>query len=474
MYFYPLMRLLKNLFCIAALLLFFFSCRKESFTSDSSALLQPSVDTLHFDTVFTTAGSVSQVVKIINNNKDGIRISSVRLGGGASSPFRINADGIPGPQITNLEVPGNDSIYVFVTVSINPTTQNLPFVVRDSMEIAYNGNSNWVQLEAFGKNAYFLRNHTITGQQTWNNDLPYVILGGLTVDTTASLTINKGCRVYMHADAPFVVHGSLQVNGEQYDSTRVVFTGDRLDLPYRDFPASYPGLFFTGSSKANVLNYAIIKNAYQGIVVTNPAPSGTKLTLNETIIDNAYDAGLLGINTSIIARNLLISNCGKNTILALGGNYQFTHSTFASFSNSFVQHKDPVLLLTNFITQSNSITVNDLSATFRNCIFWGEENGFVKDEVVALKQGNTNFSVLFDKVLWRMQNAPANATISGAVSGEPLFDSVNTAERFYSFRLKEGSPAINAGIATGVQWDLDGKPRPAGPAPDLGAFEWRP
>ena len=131
-------------------------------------------------------------------------------------------------------------------------------------------------------------------------------------------------------------------------------------------------------------------------------------------------------------------------------------------------------MLTNFITQSNSITVNDLSASFRNCIFWGEENGFVKDEVVTLKQGNTNYSVLFDNVLWRMQASPASATVSGATLGTPLFDSNNTAERFYSFRPKEGSPAINAGTAAGVQWDLDGKPRPAGSAPDLGAYEWRP
>ncbi|MDQ3278528.1 MAG: hypothetical protein M3Q06_09385 [Bacteroidota bacterium] len=465
---------MKSLFSILLLLLFFFSCRKESFTSSNNVLLRPSADTLHFDTVFTTAGSVSQFVKIINNNKDGIRISSVRLGGGASSPFRINVDGVTGPQVRNVEVLGNDSVYVYVTVSINPTARDLPFVVRDSIEIAYNGNRSWVQLEAFGQNAHFYRNHVITGNEIWRADLPHVILGGLTIDTTASLTINKGSRIYMHADAPFVVHGSLHVNGEAYDSTRVIFTGDRLDLPYRDFPASYPGLFFTGSSHDNVLNYAIIKNAYQGIVATAPAPSGTKLTLNETIIDNAYDAGLLGINTSITARNLLVSNCGKNLVLALGGNYQFTHSTFATFSSNYIQHKDPVALLTNFITQSNSVTVNNLSATFRNCIFWGEENGFVKDEVVVAKQGNTQFSVLFDRVLWRLQAQPANATVSNAINSDPRFDSINTAQHYYSFRLKAGSPAINAGTATGITLDLDGKPRPVGSAPDLGAYEWRP
>ncbi len=465
------MNLLKNLFCVFALLLFFFSCRKESFTTDQTALLRPSVDTLHFDTVFTTTGSIAQAFTIYNNNKDGIRIASVRLDGGASSPFRINADGTPGPQISGVEVPGNDSVYVFVTVSINPTAQNMPFVVRDSIEITYNGNSQWVQLEAFGRNAQFHRNRVITGNETWDNNLPHVILGGLTVDTTATLTINKGSKIYLHADAPFIVHGSLRVNGEHYDSTRVIFTGDRLDAPYRNFPASYPGLTFTASSKNNVLNYAVIKNAYQGIVVTDPATTGTKLTLNETIIDNAMDAGLLGINTSITARNLLVSNCGKGAVLALGGNYQFTHCTFASFSNTYVQHKDPVLLLTNFTTQSNNTTVNDLSATFRNCIIWGEENSFVKDEVVTAKQGNTNFSVHFDNVLWRVQTPPANVTTTNSLASDPLFDSINTAERYFNFRLKEGSPAVNAGTTAGVQWDLDGKPRPVGTAPDLGAYE---
>ena len=461
---------MKNLLTAAALLLFFFSCRKESFTTSSNALLRSSVDTLHFDTVFTTAGSVSQYIKIINDNDKGIRISSVRLAGGAASPFKINVDGTPGPEVSNVEVLGNDSTYINVTVSINPTAQDLPFIVRDSIEIAYNGNRTWVQLDAFGQNAHFFRNQKITGNQTWNNDLPYVILGGLTVDTTASLTINKGCKIYLHADAPFVVHGSLQVTGEKWDSTRVVFTGDRLDEPYRNFPASYPGLFFTASSKNNRIRYGIIKNAYQGIVVSDPASSGTKLELNETIIDNAYEVGLLGINTSITAQNLLVSNCGKNVILALGGNYSFAHSTIATFSNSYIQHKDPVLLLTNFLTQGNVVTVNDLNATFRNCIFWGEQNGFVKDEVVTAKQGATAFNVTFDKVLWRVQTPPANTAVNGAVSGPPLFDSINTAQRHFNFRLKEGSPAINAGTGAGVSIDLDGNPRPVG-APDLGAYE---
>lgn len=454
------------------LLLLLLACRKETFTDNPGLLLETSTDTLRFDTVFTTTGSVTGLFKITNHNNQGIRIGSVRLAGGAASPFKINVNGTPGPEVKDVEVAAGDSAYVFATVSINPTATNLPFVVRDSVEINYNGNKNWVQLEAYGQNAHFFRNKIIRNNETWNADLPYVILGGLVVDTNATLTVTKGCRIYLHADAPFIVHGTLQTQGEQWDSTRIVFTGDRLDEPYRNFPASYPGLFFTASSRNNVLNYTVVKNAYQAVVVIEPSPTaGPKLTLNETIIDNAYDAGLLGLNTTVTARNLLVSNCGKNILLLNGGTYDFTHCTAVSFSNAFLPHKDPVLLVSNYLNEASA--PNNLSALFRNCIFWGDSSTLVPNEVAVTKKGNTAFSVTFDRVLWRVKEAPANAILYGVLNNQhPQFDSVNAAKRYFDFRLKETSPAVNKGVNAGVPVDLDGKSRPVG-LPDLGAFERR-
>ena len=77
----------KNLFLILFCTILFASCKKESFTNSADAFLQTSVDTLHFDTVFTTVGSTTQFFKIINTNNKGIHISSVRLMGGANSFF---------------------------------------------------------------------------------------------------------------------------------------------------------------------------------------------------------------------------------------------------------------------------------------------------------------------------------------------------------------------------------------------------
>ncbi|HJW18104.1 MAG TPA: choice-of-anchor Q domain-containing protein [Flavisolibacter sp.] len=460
---------LRNLSLISVLVLIFLSCKKEGITNNRDAILRTDVDTLHFDTVFTTTGSTSQVFKIFNPNNKGVRINSVRLAGGVASPFKINVDGITGPEASNIEIASGDSAYVFVTVKIDPSGTPLPFVVRDSVELNYNGNTSWVQLDAYGRNAHFLRNSIITANTIWTNDLPYVILGNLTVATGTTLSIQEGCQVFMHANAPFIVNGTLQVNGDKFDSTRVVFTGDRLDDPYRDFPASFPGLIFTETSTNNSISYAIIKNAYQGIVALE-SDGSTKLTLNETIIDNAYDAGIFGIHTSIRARNVLISNCGKNILLVKGGNYDFTHCTVASISNNFIQHKEPLMILTDYLKENNSLVIQPLTAQFTNCIFWAQSGGLVKNEILVDKQGFNATVKINNALLPSAANLMNIFTSGNIITEDPLFENIMVSENLYSFRLKENSPAINKGSDAGVIKDLDGKPRPVG-LPDLGAYE---
>ncbi len=454
-----------------AFCLFMASCKKDSFITSEFARLTITADTLKYDTVFTTTGSITRSFKIINDNNQKLRLSKVKLMGGAASAYKMNVDGVATTEVNNLEIEANDSIYVFVSVTINPNAANLPFIVSDSILVNYNGNSRFVQLQAYGQNANFLSNRVITGNVVWTNNLPYVILGSLRVDTTASLTIQPGCRIYAHANAPFIVDGTLIVNGTYPNN--VVFTGDRLDEGYKDLPASWPGIYFRGMSKNNVFTYAVVKNAYQAIVIEKPSINANpKLILHQCIVDNAYDAGILSVNSSILADNSLISNCGSNIILAYGGTYNFTHCTVAAYSSNYLTHKNPVLNVNNFIEQAGGPLTADLNAVFRNSIFWGDA-GIVSDEVVVNKLGATPFNVLFEKNIYRVGIDPANCTLTGNIrNADPSFDSIDVNKRIFDFRITKNltAPGLNAGTLTAFPKDLDNNNRNVG-LPDLGAYE---
>ena len=459
-----------TLLAALSIVLLLLSCRKDSFITSPDASVTITADTLHYDTVFTTIGSVTQTFKIVNENNKKIKLSSVKLMGGSASNFRINVDGAATTEASNVEISANDSVHVFVQVNVDPAAGNLPFIIRDSIQVAYNGKTKWVQLEAWGQNAHFLRNREIISDETWQNDLPYVIQGYLFVDANQTLNIEKGCRIYVHADAPLVIDGTMKVNGEKDTADRVYFQGDRLDEPYSEYPAAWPGIFFRGTSKDNVLNYAVIRNSYQSIAAEGPSPNASpKIILNQCVIDNSYDAGIIALNSSIVVNNSLISNCGKNIAVGKGGDYAFNHCTIVSYSNAFIQHKDPVVNLSN----TDGTATAPLTAIFRNCIIWGDDgsddNKLVGNEIVVTKSATDN--VVFDHNLWRLNTPPANVTSNDIINGQaPVFDSINVTKRYYNFRLQSISPAIDKGIAGSLTIDLDGLPRPVG-QPDLGCFE---
>jgi len=445
------------------------SCTKNSFITSKDAAVVFSADTVFFDTVLVTTGSITQSVKVINTNSQKLRLTDIRLMGGAQSYFGINIDGSPGPEVDDIDLDAGDSLYIFVAVQINPNSANLPFIIQDSIQVAFNGNQQYIQLQAWGQNANFLRNQVLTGNTVWSSTLPYVIQGGLQIDTGAVLTISAGCRVYFHADAPLLVDGSLQVNGT--DSNRVLFTGDRLDAPYNGYPGSWPGIYFRGASTNNLLQYAEIENGDESVVVSAP-PAGSvpKVVLQQCIVNNSYDAGILGLDGSIQAVNCLISNCGQNLVLGGGGYYNFSQCTAAAYSNIYLVHTQPVLAVSDEIVDGAATYTGALQASFVNCIFWGNY-GDVPDEVVVSQQTNNSFVAGFSNCLWKVQDAPVGVTAANMiVNQDPMFDSVNTAVNYFDFHLQANSPAVGAGAAAGVLVDLDGKARPVN-SPDLGCYQ---
>ena len=446
----------------------FTSCKKDSFITGKDARLSTSADSLKFDTVFTVTGSITKSFKILNNNDQKLLLSKIKLGGGLLSPYKMNVNGLATAEANNIEIAGNDSIYVFVTITVNPTTANLPFILSDSIAINYNGLTKFVQLEAFGQNAVFIRNGLVASNITFTNNLPYVILGGLQIANGASLTIIAGTKIYCHADAPILVDGQLLCNGTK--TQPIIFSGDRLDDAYKNFPASWPGLYFRGTSRDNLLQFTSVKNAFQAIVVLQPSVnSNPKLILKQSIIDNAFDAGLFCNNSNVVAENCLFSNNGKNIYVERGGNYSFTHCTVAAYSNNFVQHQRPAVFFTDADATNPTAALN---VTLRNCIIYGDA-GFVENDLQTKKTGNNSFVVNIDHCLYRAVTDPANAVITQSIKNmDPAFDSVDAAHQFYNFRVTKNAlaPGINKGINTSLLKDLDDKNRNIG-IPDIGAYE---
>ena len=445
------------------------SCVKHS-DLGTNARLYYSADTLKFDTLFTSVGSITQQVKLINTNNQGISINSISLMGGSTSPFVVNIDGTPGPTASALYIGANDSLYIFVNVYIHPNTKPLPFVLQDSIRISYNGTNEFIQLTAWGQNAHFLKNAEIKSDTTWTNDLPYVVYGGLHIDSNVILTIQAGTHVYLHADAPVFVDGSLQLLGDSAEGQRIFFAGDRLDQPYADYPGSWPGISFSPSSQDNILTYAVFQNGYHTLVSAGlPTDGNPKLTLNQCIINNSLAEGILGLQSSILAVNCLVSNCGQNIVIGQGGLYQFDYCTVATYSTYLLSHLQPVLTVSNAASNGSQLLTGDLNALFTNCIFWGSEG--VTDEALISKQGNTLFRVVFDHTILKQQNYPANIDSTSLwLNTNPEFIATGLPGNQFNFRLQAGSPAIDHGINTGVPIDLDGNPRPVG-LPDLGCYE---
>ena len=257
-----MVRLFLLIFVTICLSVGFVSCKKDKLLTDPSATVSFSQDSILFDTVFTTIGSATRSIRVINHNNQKINISSVRLQNGSSSQFFLNVDGVAGRQVNDVEILANDSIYIFVQVNVNPTSVLSPLIIQDKILFDVNGNQQEVGLEAWGQDAHYhfpdqaiqykngyLPYSTVSSQTTqvtvtWgggalgqpDDNRPHVIYGWLVVDSAQTLVINPGIKVYFHQNACRWAdrYGTLKVNGTQ--GNEVVFQGDRREADYADLP----------------------------------------------------------------------------------------------------------------------------------------------------------------------------------------------------------------------------------------------
>ncbi len=443
------------------------SCRKKDKVSDDpSMVLEFSTDTVFFDTVFTTVGSVTQRMVVHNRNKYKINVSSILLAGGSQSNYSINVNGIPASTFSDVEIPGEDSIYIFVRVTIDPNNMNLPFVVSDSILFYTNGNAQQVKLVAWGQNAFFYKNACLTGDIFWDSLKAHVVYGPLRIDTGSTMTIMPGTKVYFHNKSSLNISEKsvLLVYGNLEHPVR--FAGDRLDHYYRDLPGQWEGIFIEEGSKGNQISYGIIKNGKSGIMVsTGNDPVQPDLKLDNTIIQNMTGDGLAGESSNIISTNCVIVNCGGSAIYVSGGYYDFRQLTIGNYWTSSVRFSSS-LYLSNYSYDSlgNKVPHELIRAYFGNAIIYGSD----QEEITLSFDSTAGFEYMFDHCLLRTTGSTADPLhYTGCITNQdPRFVDVQN----FNFEIDSISPAIDKGIPLGIPFDIKGNAR--GDPPDLGAFEY--
>lgn len=452
----------KFIFIIIAITLLA-QCKPEDeiVTTDGGVKLRFSTDTISFDTLLTSIGSVTKRFKVYNDDDNAIEISNINLAGGASSSYSIIVNGVQQTSHSDLLILGGDSVNILVEVLIDPMNNDLPYLVKDSITFLTNGNDQNVKLIAFGQDAHFLSDSTLSCGTTWTFGKPYVIVDSVTVPNGCNLTIEKGARVLFNTDARLKVEGNLTVTGSK-DSLVTFCNENEISLnPAKAF-GYWKGIEFGASSTGNSIDYAVIKNAVNGMYLSsgNSVDSVAELSLNSVIIKDMSETGITAYGADIFITNTVITNCTDHLLQLLGGgNCGILHSTFANYSFDFFR-SGPSVFMNESDTENGTMVSNTLKVAFINSIVTGSFSEEL-DISISASVGSSNSLFFTNDAIFTGNN--------NLIDIDPRFESAGLG----NFQLDSLSPLIDTGnVSFGTAQDILGNIRDA--KPDVGAYEYIP
>ena len=464
-------------------------CREYTVSDNPSLRLVFSSDTVRFDTVFTEQGSSTIQLKVYNPHKSALKIDRVWLEDGTS--FRVNVDGEPQlNRLTNLQINGHDSIFVFIRATIDSTNVNNPVLICDRLCFHLrSGATQAVQLEAYGQDVTRVGKagcgvHRYPFGYTFTADKPYIIYDTMAVLNT--LTIEAGATLYMHAGACIFAYGDIEAKGEV--EAPILIRGDRLDKLFDSVPYLYAGGSWNGiyavtdatSSRQYTLKYVDILSGNVGLYCYGEKAM-PKLMMNGCRIHNHTLYGLVLINTDALVSNTEISNCASYCVYCAGGTHDFVHSTIASYFN-----------YTNIRIQSTAkenaaaVYIDNLSKTspatvtsFYNSII----TGYLSNQLVVATPIDRYYPGTFSGNYLKtdtlaIPHAAANVYWQPTDTAKVFRNDFYQYKEYvyYDFRLDSLSPAIGIGDslkAVDYPSDRSGYPR-ALTRPDAGCYQYHP
>lgn len=465
----------------------FSSCIEDGFTTSSSDVLTFSKDTIAFDTVITLQGTATKQMIVYNKNKKQINISSIKVAGLASKGhFHLNVDGIRGDEFKNVEIRGNDSIFIFIEAKLDEMESNDPTLIEDRLEFVANGVQKSVLLSAWGQDVIRLSGDTISGNGHFTADKPYLIYDTVFVSERSTLTIDPGATLLFHDKAAMRIKGTMLANGTA--DSPITFRGDRLDhvvgeTSFDLMSGQWGGIIFTPGTKDNVLKHVVMKGSSIGMHCSSEYMNDTTrcaLKLINCVLTNSASTCLVTQGCYVQAIGTEFSDAAEEVAYFVGGKVMMSQCTFA---NNYLFTVPVLPIVQVFNVDYGGGYVDKIRAYFDNCILHGLNDelsaGFLNAAKDTITENNVlkldGYNVLMRYCLFKASGTNDSHFINCVWEGDPHFLTVRE-DHFFDYRLGNESDAIGKGNAAlcpeEARYDRYGRDRLARGSVDLGAYVW--
>lgn len=447
------------------------SCIEDDITYSPADQPVFSTDTLRMGAVFTDVANPTFSFKVYNRHDKVLNISSIRLRSGEST-FRLNVDGLSATTFNDIEIRPNDSIYVFVAVTLPPNGDYQMKTVSDVIEFVTNGVTSEVVVTADGTDVDRLHGLVIESDTRWVADRPRQVFDSLIVAPGATLTIEAGAKIYFHDGASMSVRGTLVTEGEA--GRPVEFTGDRTgnvvtDIPFELMSRQWEGLYFESTSRASRMSFTEVRNTWNGVVVDSVGPTEQPvLTLHNSRLRNSARHALDVRHAKVEAYGCEFAEAGYGPVSLTGGEYRFVGCTFSNYY-LFSAIMGPLAGLW-YVSADDAAELPSsaplLRASFVNCIFYGSGADMSPGDLEGA-------AVEVRNCLLRSAGEDDDNFVGCLWDTDPLFYTVRS-EYIFDYRLHPDSPAIGKALpdyaALCGDTDYYGAPRTS---LSLGAYEPR-